>query len=261
MSKFADKEIKAIVKELLAEFDAKVTKMNEMRKIFANFDPDIQMSILQNTNPLALEGIKNSSTSKNCIDPCYLTLSNLYWAKLYNLVVKKMDISGDLQSEFFNLYCRVNSSPFTQQPIREALANLDKQESEKDMINRLATQVGIYDSIFSFKFSESPVRTKIHGVGLSVKRKIDQCFNMIRTFEQIAKSAGLEVDECDSLLKYEEHQFDDAIKYLTDDLKYNRGEFFHVNQHLEIQYAKSATTIYVRFSDTAAEKLNRLYGH
>lgn len=40
----------------------------------------------------------------------------------------------------------------------------------------------------------------------------------------------------------------------------NKGYYIRINEHLEIQLAKTAITIYVKFSEIASGKLNKLYG-
>lgn len=111
----------------------------------------------------------------------------------------------------------------------------------------------------NFIIEKSP-KTKIHGVGTSKKGKIDQCFNMIRTFEQVAKSIDLKVSDDDSLLNIDENKFDNAIEELTSDLNMNKGHYIRINDHVEVQLARTSTTIFVKFSELASTKLNKLYG-
>ncbi|AZB99792.1 hypothetical protein DKE45_020315 (plasmid) [Acinetobacter pittii] len=83
---------------------------------------------------------------------------------------------------------------------------------------------------------------------------------MIRTFEQVAKSINLNISNEYSLLKIEENRFDQAIQELTKDLNISKGAYIQINEHLEVKLAKTSSTIYVKFSDLASEKLNKLYG-
>ena len=83
---------------------------------------------------------------------------------------------------------------------------------------------------------------------------------MVRTFEQIAKTINLSISADESLLDIDEKNFDKAIDELTTNLNMNKGYYIRINEHLEIQLAKTAITIYVKFSEIASGKLNKLYG-
>ena len=253
-------EIEQILKELSKEFSTKTTALLEARKVFVSFDPEIQISILQLNQHSDLNVILPNIQSQPERDPLYLTLSNIYWIKVYNQIVIKINHQSDAKTRFYTKYCTHNSKVFGLKMVRKALADLDNLSSNASLVDVLANQVGIYDTIWSFKFVEKSPRTRIHGTGINKKRKIDLCFNMIRTFEQVAKSINLNISNEYSLLKIEENRFDQAIQELTKDLNISKGAYIQINEHLEVKLAKTSSTIYVKFSDLASEKLNKLYG-
>lgn len=192
-------EIDKILNELFFEFNDKATALLDARKVFVNFDPEVQ-------------------------------------------------------------YCTQNGKVFGLNAARKALSVMNDLSNNSSLIDVLANQVGIYDTIWSFKFVEKSPKTRIHGTGINKKRKIDQCFNMVRTFEQIAKTINLSISADESLLDIDEKNFDKAIDELTTNLNMNKGYYIRINEHLEIQLAKTAITIYVKFSEIASGKLNKLYG-
>lgn len=161
---------------------------------------------------------------------------------------------------FYTKYCTQNGKVFGLNAARKALSVMNDLSNNSSLIDVLANQVGIYDTIWSFKFVEKSPKTRIHGTGINKKRKIDQCFNMVRTFEQIAKTINLSISADESLLDIDEKNFDKAIDELTTNLNMNKGYYIRINEHLEIQLAKTAITIYVKFSEIASGKLNKLYG-
>lgn len=249
-----------IIKQLVNAFESKIVLLEEVRKEFSALDVEIQLSILQSSNHKDLNQISPRVYSNAAKDPFILSLSRLYWIKVYNEIILKADYRPDFKTQFFNEYCRQQSKVFSLAAIKKALTDINESSTASTDIEVLAKQVGIFDTIFSFKQKETIIRTRIFGTGLTKGQKINVCFNMIRTFEQIASTIGVDIPHEDSLLKYDEEQFDEAINYLTKDLNYNKGEFFHVNPFLQIQLAKSSTTIYVKFNDEVADKLNKLYG-
>ena len=253
-------EIEQILKELSKEFSTKTTALLEARKVFVSFDPEIQLSILQLNQHSDLNVILPNIQSQPERDPLYLTLSNIYWIKVYNQIVIKINHQSDAKTRFYTKYCTHNSKVFGLKMVRKALADLDNLSSNASLVDVLANQVGIYDTIWSFKFVEKSPKTRIHGTGINKKRKIDQCFNMVRTFEQIAKTINLSISADESLLDIDEKNFDKAIDELTTNLNMNKGYYIRINEHLEIQLAKTAITIYVKFSEIASGKLNKLYG-
>lgn len=192
-------EIDKILNELFFEFNDKATALLDARKVFVNFDPEVQL-------------------------------------------------------------CTQNGKVFGLNAARKALSVMNDLSNNSSLIDVLANQVGIYDTIWSFKFVEKSPKTRIHGTGINKKRKIDQCFNMVRTFEQIAKTINLSISADESLLDIDEKNFDKAIDELTTNLNMNKGYYIRINEHLEIQLAKTAITIYVKFSEIASGKLNKLYG-
>lgn len=251
-------ELNSTLKDLCNEFTAKAESLKNARALFANLDPEIQLSILQTTSLQKMDAVKSSQLSAYS-DPCYLTLCNLYWSKMYSLIISKLDVNAEFKARFYSHYCTQNSTLFTMNNARAILSNLNESALHKSPIDELATQVGIYNTVFNFKFCPSQTRTRIKGANNKLKPNIDSAFHTIRTFEKIASSIGLNINDQDSLLKFSEDQFADAIDYLEQDLRYNRGEYFKVNDHLEVQLHKSNAIIYIKFSDIAAEKLNRIY--
>ena len=91
-------------------------------------------------------------------------------------------------------------------------------------------------------------------------RKVFVNFDPEVQFEQIAKTINLSISADESLLDIDEKNFDKAIDELTTNLNMNKGYYIRINEHLEIQLAKTAITIYVKFSEIASGKLNKLYG-
>lgn len=253
-------EIDQILNELFFEFNTKATALIEARKIFVNFDPEVQLSILQLNQHSDLNAVLPELQNETEKDPLYLTLSNIYWIKVYNQIVSKNNYRLEIKTMFYTKYCTQNGKVFGLNAARKALADLNDLSNDASLIDVLANQVGIYDSIWSFKFIEKAPKTRIHGTGSNKKRKIDQCFNMVRTFEQVAKTLDLIISDEDSLLNIDENNFDKAIEELTTDLNMNKGQYIRINDHLEVQLARTSTTIFVKFSEIASAKLNKLYG-
>ena len=165
-------EIEQILKELSKEFSTKTTALLEARKVFVSFDPEIQLSILQLNQHSDLNVILPNIQSQPERDPLYLTLSNIYWIKVYNQIVIKINHQSDAKTRFYTKYCTHNSKVFGLKMVRKALADLDNLSSNASLVDVLANQVGIYDTIWSFKFVEKSPRTRIHGTGINKKRKI-----------------------------------------------------------------------------------------
>ena len=251
-------EIDKILNDLYSEFNKKAKALIEARKVFSSFDPEVQLSILQLNQHSDLNVICPEQQTEQ--DPLYLTLSNIYWIKVYNQIVSKMNYRLEVKTMFYTKYCTHNGKVFGLSAVRKVMAELKDLSNDSSLIDVLASQVGIYDTMWNFNFIEKSPRTKIHGTGTSKKIKIDQCFNMIRTFEQIANSIGLKVSDADSKLKIVENNFDEAIKNLTSELNKNKGNYIHINEYLDIQLAKTSTTIYIKFTDLASTELNKLYG-
>ncbi|AZB99793.1 hypothetical protein DKE45_020320 (plasmid) [Acinetobacter pittii] len=65
----------------------------------------------------------------------------------------------------------MQQSLFGLKMVRKALADLDNLSSNASLVDVLANQVGIYDTIWSFKFVEKSPRTRIHGTGINKKKK------------------------------------------------------------------------------------------
>ena len=94
-------EIEQILKELSKEFSTKTTALLEARKVFVSFDPEIQLSILQLNQHSDLNVILPNIQSQPERDPLYLTLSNIYWIKVYNQIVIKINHQSDAKTRFF----------------------------------------------------------------------------------------------------------------------------------------------------------------
>ncbi|MDH1802153.1 hypothetical protein [Acinetobacter johnsonii] len=253
-------EIDKILNELFFEFNDKATALLDARKVFVNFDPEVQLSILQLNQHSDLNAVLPELQKETDKDPLYLTLCNIYWIKVYNQIVSKSNYRLEVKTMFYTKYCTQNGKVFGLNAARKALSVMNDLSNNSSLIDVLANQVGIYDTIWSFKFVEKSPKTRIHGTGINKKRKIDQCFNMVRTFEQIAKTINLSISADESLLEIDEKNFDKAIDELTTNLNMNKGYYIRINEHLEIQLAKTAITIYVKFSEIASGKLNKLYG-